>query len=167
MNKNLVELVNKINSNPEYQRNLAQCKNKEELFKYCSSIYEGCTPKELDNLILGIASINKLKNNILKEGELEKINGGSGPINYSGIGTVNYFGNDSVNNIKDNGPVNYFEIGTVNQVSDKIDSLTNSLKPLATLVDVANKVVTKDIENMDRNELMQMATEILNDLGFY
>lgn len=142
MNKNLVELVNKINSNPEYQRNLAQCKNKEELFKYCSSIYEGCTPKELDNLIIGIASINKLKNNILKEGELEKINGGSGP-------------------------VNYFEIGTVNQVSNKIGSLNNSLKPLATLVDVANKVVTKDIENMDRNELMQMATEILNDLGFY
>ena len=142
MNKNLVELVNKINSNPEYQRNLAQCKNKEELFKYCSSIYEGCTPKELDNLIIGIASINKLKNNILKEGELEKINGGSGP-------------------------VNYFEIGTVSQVSNKIGSLNNSLKPLATLVDVANKVVTKDIENMDRNELMQMATEILNDLGFY
>ena len=54
MSKGLVKLLKEISTNPEHQKNLAKCKSKEEVFKYCSSICQGYTPKELNNFILNL-----------------------------------------------------------------------------------------------------------------
>ena len=145
MNEKLIELINKINGSPEYQKNLAQCKSKEELFKYCSSICGGYTPEELNHFILGIMSINKLreKADVLKDNDLTKIHGG----------------------IKKNAQT--VEIGTVKQINEKINKWNGYLGACAGTVDIFNELCKQDIENMSPQELMKIATNLLNDWGFH
>ena len=153
MNENLIELINKINGSPEYQKNLAQCKSKEELFEYCSSIHNGYTPEELNHFILGIASINKLgvaninelknKTDVIENNELSKIHGG----------------------VKKDAQT--VEIGTVNQINKKIKSWDECLGACAGTVDILNELYKRNIEDMSSQEIMEMATSLLNDWGFH
>ena len=46
VNAQLMELVKKIVGNPEYQKEFAKCKTKQEMFDYCSSICSGYTQEE-------------------------------------------------------------------------------------------------------------------------
>lgn len=51
INTQLMELVKKIVENPEYQKEFAKCKTKQEMFDYCSSICSGYTQKEFDDFL--------------------------------------------------------------------------------------------------------------------
>lgn len=187
MNENLIELINKINGSPEYQKNLAQCKSKEELFEYCSSIHNGYTPEELNHFILGIASINKLgvaninklkdKTDVINDTTLKKICGGSRKYaqinnsknNYSIPGKITQInkGTDTLGARVDSGKNSYVEIGTVEQIRKKMGTADTFLRSCGGFVDIANRLADKNIEDMSYAERMNLVTELLNSFGCY
>lgn len=139
MNKSLIELLKEISTNPEHQKNLAKCKSKEEVFKYCSSICQGYTPKELNNFILDFLKINKLRNeneeNTINDGELKKIYGG-------------------------------IQRGTLDQLKEKSEKFENGIDLTANLINISSIAFFEDISQKSPQEMIDLTMNLAKIFGF-
>ncbi len=139
MNKSLIELLKEISTNPEHQKNLAKCKSKEEVFKYCSSICQGYTPKELNNFILDFLKINKLRNeneeNTINDGELKKIYGG-------------------------------IQRGTLDQLKEKSEKFENGIDLTANLINISSIAFFEDISQKSPQEMLDLTMNLAKIFGF-
>lgn len=139
MNKSLIELLKEISTNPEHQKNLAKCKSKEEVFKYCSSICQGYTPKELNNFILDFLKINKLRNeneeNTINDGELKKIYGG-------------------------------IQRGTLDQLKEKSEKFENGIDLTANLINISSIAFFEDINQKSPQEMLDLTMNLAKIFGF-
>ena len=139
MNKSLIELLKEISTNPEHQKNLAKCKSKEEVFKYCSSICQGYTPKELNNFILDFLKINKLRNenkeNTINDGELKKIYGG-------------------------------IQRGTLDQLEEKSEKFENGIDLTANLINISSIAFFEDISQKSPQEMLDLTMNLAKIFGF-
>lgn len=139
MNKSLIELLKEISTNPEHQKNLAKCKSKEEVFKYCSSICQGYTPEELNNFILDFLKINKLRNeneeNTINDGELKKIYGG-------------------------------IQRGTLDQLKEKSEKFENGIDLTANLINISSIAFFEDISQKSPQEMLDLTMNLAKIFGF-
>lgn len=139
MNKSLIELLKEISTNPEHQKNLAKCNSKEEVFKYCSSICQGYTPKELNNFILDFLKINKLRNeneeNTINDGELKKIYGG-------------------------------IQRGTLDQLKEKSEKFENGIDLTANLINISSIAFFEDISQKSPQEMLDLTMNLAKIFGF-
>ena len=139
MNKSLIELLKEISTNPEHQKNLAKCKSKEEVFKYCSSICQGYTPEELNNFILDFLKINKLRNeneeNTINDGELKKIYGG-------------------------------IKRGTLDQLKEKSEKFENGIDLTANLINISSIAFFEDISQKSPQEMLDLTMNLAKIFGF-
>lgn len=144
MNKSLIELLKEISTNPEHQKNLAKCKSKEEVFKYCSSICQGYTPEELNNFIESILIANKIQNKVkdekgnLKDSELDKISGGA------------------------------VETGTVDQIAKIIGTLDTVQRTAASSLKLFNALfepIFYQTGDLDPVKISNMVQKVLRDSG--
>lgn len=139
MNKSLIELLKEISTNPEHQKNLAKCKSKEEVFKYCSSICQGYTPEELNNFILNFLKINKLRNenkeNTINDGELKKIYGG-------------------------------IQRGTLDQLEEKSEKLENGIGLTANLINISSMAFFEGISQKSPQEMLDLTMNLAKIFGF-
>ncbi len=139
MSKGLVKLLKEISTNPEHQKNLAKCKSKEEVFKYCSSICQGYTPKELNNFILNFLKINKLRNenkeNTINDGELKKIYGG-------------------------------IQRGTLDQLKEKSEKFENGIDLTANLINISSIAFFEDISQKSPQEMLDLTMNLAKIFGF-
>ncbi len=77
INTQLMELVKKIVENPEYQKEFAKCKTKQEMFDYCSSICSGYTQKEFDDFLSEILKSVASKESVpMSNQSLKDVSGG-------------------------------------------------------------------------------------------
>ena len=77
INTHLMELVKKIVENPEYQKEFAKCKTKQEMFDYCSSICSGYTQKEFDDFLSEILKSVASKESVpMSNQSLKDVSGG-------------------------------------------------------------------------------------------
>jgi len=139
MNKSLIELLKEISTNPKHQKNLAKCKSKEEVFKYCSSICQGYTPEELNNFILDFLKINKLRNenkeNTINDGELKKIYGG-------------------------------IQRGTLDQLKEKSEKFENGIDLTANLINISSIAFFEDISQKSPQEMLDLTMNLAKIFGF-
>ena len=77
INTQLMELVKKIVENPEYQKEFAKCKTKQEMFDYCSSICSGYTQKEFDDFLSEmLKSVTSKESVPMSNQSLKNVSGG-------------------------------------------------------------------------------------------
>lgn len=77
VNAQLMELVKKLVENPEYQKKFAECKTKQEMFDYCSSICSGYTQEEFNDFLTEIVkNANSEKSVPVPAQNLKNVSGG-------------------------------------------------------------------------------------------
>lgn len=135
MNKHLIELAEKLNANSEYQQKIFECKNKEEVFNYCTSISGGYTKEELEKFILGVLSFEKLNKIPVADCELKNISGGIQ------VGTANQI-SDKLNTISSAQGV----LLNLSKVFDKVYFMD-------------------DIDSLSPQEMMQLTMSLASSLG--
>lgn len=135
MNEHLVKLAEKLNANPEYQKKILECKNKEEIFNYCTSICGGYTKEELEKFILGIISVEKLNKVPIVDEELQNISGGMER------GTVKQ----------------------ISDKLDTISGAQNILLNLSKIFNKI--FFMEDIDNLSPQEMMQLTMNLAKSLG--
>lgn len=137
MNKHLIELAEKLNANSEYQQKIFECKNKEDVFNYCTSISGGYTKEELEKFIIGILSFQKLNKIPVDDCKLKNILGGIQ------AGTVSQI-SDKLNSIS-------IAQKTLLNLSNVFDKL----------------YFMDDIDNLSPQEMMQLTMSLADSLGMH
>ncbi len=79
VNKNLIQLIELLNSDAQKAHEFSSKENKKELYEYCISLVPGYSEAEFTEFMKNLSSLLKNKNNMSKisEKDLENVSGGS------------------------------------------------------------------------------------------
>lgn len=102
VNKQLIEVLNKVNSDSKLLEGFSKCKSINEMYDFCQNISTGYTFQEFEDCIMSIANEleEKVKKGEIAEDDLKNISGGKGTESESmsrslamvGVAGVNFLG---------------------------------------------------------------------------